>query len=216
MRCINLARATERRERFTRDWIEGLGFPIEFFTAYDRRQVEAGELALPYDDAAARRRIRRSLTTGEIACATSHALVMREELERCGPEGVIIYEDDCYPLPGADQLVERIRAAVAALPGIEVVGCHEPYVSYTASETVDGAARIKHPPWGAHITWYSPQGLRRAYELVSRLNCPADWIWQDISRDGQYALLLPSVAKHYSDTTYIGNKHRGVHRKYIP
>lgn len=202
MRCINLERAVERRERFTRDWIEGLGFPVKFFTAFDRRQVEAGEQRFPYDEAAARLRTRRPLTPGEIACATSHALVMREELESCGPEGVIIFEDDCHPLPGADRIVERIRTAVQALPGIEVVACHQPHVRFTIREEAGGAVRILHPPWGSIVTWYSPQGLRRAFELTSRLNCPADWIWQDFARDGTFAMLKPAVASHArSDTT---------------
>jgi GR25 family glycosyltransferase involved in LPS biosynthesis len=217
MRCINLERATERRERFTRDWIIGLGFPVEFFTAYDRRQVEAGQFYFLYDEAAARRRTRRPITAGEIACATSHALVMREEMEYCGPEGVIIFEDDCYPQPGADRLVERIQTAVKALPGVEVVACHQPHVKFTVRETAGGAVRIKQPPWGSIVTWYSPQGLRRAFELTSRLNCPADWIWQDFAREGKFAMLQPAVASHArSDTTYIGNQHRGVRRTFIP
>lgn len=52
-----------------------------------------------YDEAAATRRTGRPLTACEIACATSHALVMHEEMEFCGPEGVFILEDDCVPLP---------------------------------------------------------------------------------------------------------------------
>lgn len=216
MRCINLERAKERRERFTRDWIDGLGYPVELFTAFDRRQVEQGEHYFPYDEAAARTRTRRLLTPGEIACATSHALVMHEELEYCGPEGVIIFEDDCFPLPGANRLVERIETAVSALPGVEVVACHQPHVRFTIREESGGAVRILQPPWGSIVTWYSPQGLRRAFELTSRLNCPADWIWQDFAREGKFAMLRPAVASHArSDTTYIGNQFRGVRRKFI-
>jgi len=216
MRCINLERATERRERFSRDWIEGMGYPVEFFNAFDRRQVEVGEGYFPYDEAAARRRTRRPITPGEIACATSHALVMREEMEYCGPEGVVLFEDDCLPLPGAGRLVERIQTAVAALPGVEVLACHQPLVKFTTREEAGGAVRILHPPWGSIVTWYSPQGLRRAFELTSRLNCPADWIWQDFAREGKFAMLEPAVASHArSDTTYIGNQFRGVRRKYI-
>lgn len=44
MRSINLERATVRREQFTHDWIEVLGCSIEFFAAFDKRQVERGEL----------------------------------------------------------------------------------------------------------------------------------------------------------------------------
>jgi len=219
MRCINLDRAIERREKFACDWIEGLGFPIRFFSAVDRRDIDAGRLTLPYDDGAARRRINRPMTTGEIACAASHVLLMYEEMEFCGPEGVFIMEDDCYPIPGAgaDKLVDRVAAAVAALPGIEAVACHKPHVRYTIREAAGGAIRLLNPPWGSIVTWYSPSGLCRAWDLLSRMECPADWIWRDLAALGKFAMLDPPVALHeVSDTTYIGNEYRGIHRRFIP
>ncbi|MBI1389928.1 MAG: hypothetical protein GC154_15920 [bacterium] len=219
MRCINLERATERRERFTRDWIEGAGFPVRFFTAIDRRDIENGQMVFSYDEAAARSRIGRYMTSGEIACATSHALVVREELEFCGPEGVFIMEDDCYPIleTGAERIVHRVRDAVTALPGIEVVAGLEPYTRFTVREEAGGAMRILDPPWGSSVTWYSPHGLRRAYELLSRMDCPADWIWKDFSATGAFAMLKPPIALHnVTDTTYIGNEFRGIRRRFIP
>lgn len=47
MRPINLDRAIERREQFTKDWIDDFGFPIRFFSAFDRRDVEAGRMHVP-------------------------------------------------------------------------------------------------------------------------------------------------------------------------
>jgi len=219
MRCINLDRATERRQRFTRDWIEGLGFPIQFFTAVDRRDIEQGRAVFAYDEAAARKRIGRRLTSGEVACATSHALVMREEMEFCGPEGVFIMEDDCFPIPGAgaERLIQRVRDAVAALSGIEAVACHKPHVRYTIREQAGGAMRLLDPPWGSIVTWYSPRGLRRACQMMSAMDGPADWIWREFSALGKFAMLDPPIAWHeVSDTTYIGNEFRGVHRRFIP
>jgi len=215
MRCINLERATERRERFTKDWIDGLGFPVRFFSAFDRRDVEAGRMHFPYDEDAAKRRTGRPLTAGEIACATSHALVMREEIEFCGPEGVFIFEDDCVPLSGADQIVERAQSAAGALHGVEVIACHKPRSHYTFGEHVSGAVRIIRPPWGSMVTWYCPQGLRRAYDILSRMEIPTDWLWRDLAAQGKFAMLVPPVAGHDGGTTYIGNEHRGVERQFI-
>ncbi len=219
MRCINLQRAGERRKRFTEEWIEGLGFPVQFFTAIDRRDLEAGRLKLPYDDAAAIRRVGRNMTTGEIACAASHALLMFEELEFCGPEGVILMEDDCAPIPGAgaDCIFERVRAAAAALPGIEAILCHKPWGVFSIAERADGVARLLRPPWGAVMTWHSPRGLRRAFDLLLHMDRPADWIWRDLSALGKLAMLDPPVASHEgSETTYIDNELRNVPRRFIP
>jgi len=171
----------------------------------------------PYDEAAAKRRTGRPLTAGEIACAASHALVLREEMEFCGPEGVMIFEDDCVPLPGAgaNEILRRVQTAAAAFTGVEVIACHEPNSRYTFSEQSDGAVRIIKPPWGSMFTWYSPPGLRRAYDILSRIEIPTDWLWRDLAADEKFALLVPPVARHDGETTYIGNEHRGILRRFI-
>jgi len=142
-------------------------------------------------------------------------LVMREEMEFCGPEGVIIFEDDCVPLLGADQIVERAQSAAAALHGVDAIACHKPQSSYTFSEQVSGAVRIIRPPWGSMATWYSPQGLRRAYEILVRMEIPTDWLWRDLAAQGMFAMLTPPVARHDGGTTYIGNEYRGILRRFI-
>jgi len=216
MRCINLERATERRDQFTKDWVDGLGFPIKFFPAFDRRDVEAGKMHFPYSKSVAKRRTYRPLTAGEIACATSHALLMREELELCGPEGVFIFEDDCASLPGADKIVERVQAAAAALHGVEAIICYKPDSEHSLGEEAGGAARVVKPPWGSQITWYSQQGLRLAYDILSRMEIPVDWLWRDLIAKRKLAMLVPPVSMHAGGTTYIGNEYRRVQRKFIP
>ncbi len=216
---ISLEAAVERRKRITEEWIDGLGFPVQFFSAVDRRDLEAGRLALPYDDAAAVRRIGRSMTEGEIACVASHGLLVFEELEFCGPEGVFIMEDDCSPIPdgGAEQLFERVRAAVKALPGIEAVLCHRPWGGYKVRQCAGGAVRLARPPWGSVLAWYSPAGLRRALGLFSRVDRPADWIWREMCASGTLAMLDPPLASHgTAETTYIDSERRRLPRRFIP
>jgi hypothetical protein len=219
MRCINLARATERRQQFTNEWINRLGFSISYFDAIDRRQIDSKLAYFRHDAALARSKFGRPLTSGEVACATSHALVLREEQEFCGPEGVFIFEDDCMPLLGAELIIPRVQSAVAALPGVEVVGCHRPYRydQVTQYEAAGAALRVKHPPWGANATWYSPSGLQQALKLLTGMQVPADAIWRDFARERKYALLDPPVAHHDdSTTTYIGNEYRGIQRCFVP
>jgi len=75
--------------------------------------------------------------------------------------------------------------------------------------------RIIRLPWGSMVTWYSPQGLRRAYDILSRIEIPTDWLWREMAAEGKFALLTPPVAGHDGVTTYIGNEHRGVERRFI-
>lgn len=82
---------------------------------------------------------------------------------------MFILEDDCVPLPGVNEAVRRMQAAVAALPGVDVIAGHEPNSRYTFSEQVGGAVRIIKPPRGSIFTWYSPRGLPHAYDIISRM-----------------------------------------------
>ncbi|ADG66882.1 glycosyl transferase family 2 [Planctopirus limnophila DSM 3776] len=214
LRCVNLPRATERRKKITCEWIDGLGFPIKFFPAFDRRELEKGRSFFQYEDSAAINKIGRPLTAGEIACASSHALVIREEMEFTGPEGVIILEDDVTPRWGAVDLFERLKTAAAALPGVEAIACHEALDSWERGESCGEAVRALSPPWGTHITWYSHAGLCRAYESLIKFDQPADWIWREFCSRGAYALLDPPIAQHRGDSTYVGNDFRGMVRPY--
>ena len=210
----------ERRKRITEEWIDGLGFPVQFFSAVDRRDLEAGRLALPYDDAAAVRRIGRSMTEGEIACVASHGLLVFEELEFCGPEGVFIMEDDCSPIPdgGAEQLFERVRAAVKALPGIEAVLCHRPWGGY----------KVRHGARAARSGWPVPLGAA-FWRGTARPDCGGPWacfrgstgppidLTGGCAASGTLAMLDPPLASHgTAETTYIDSKCRRLPRRFIP
>jgi len=65
------------------------------------------------------------------------------------------------------------------------------------------------------MTLYSPLGLRLAYDILSRMEIPTDWLWRDLAAQGKFAMLTPPVVSHDGMTTYIGNEHRGVERQFI-
>lgn len=71
------------------------------------------------------------------------------------------------------------------------------------------------PPWGSMFTWYNPQGLRCAYDVLARMEIPTDWLWRELAAQAKFALLTPPVAGHDGGTTYIGNGHRGARRIFI-
>jgi len=47
------------------------------------------------------------------------------------------------------------------------------------------------------------------------MEIPTDWLWRDLTAEGKFAMLVPPVASHDGGTTYIGNEHRGVERRFI-
>lgn len=142
---------------------------------------------------------------------------MHEELEFCGPEGVFILEDECVPpaMAVAIEILRRIQAAAATLPGVEVIAGHEPASRYAFSEQSGGAVRINKPPWCSMFTWYKTNGLRRAYDILVRREFPTDWLWRDLSAQRKFALLTPPVAGHDGETAYIGNEHRGATPRFV-
>lgn len=215
MRYINLLRAHGRRDRFEQNWITGLKMPFERFEAIDRRDVESGCSVLPYDEARAKARCGRGLTSGEIACSASHSLVMREELDRIGTAGVVICEDDCVPLAGASNLTYHLEAAIKSLPGTHVILFTTPNGKCKYSEIVNGAMRVSKAPWGTVGIWYSAEGLSKAHKLISELDAPADWILPDFASRGELAILTPPVAGHEGADTFIGCDFGRPQRTYI-
>ena len=191
IRCINLERAVERRDMLALEWVNGVGAPVKLFKAVDRRDLESGRIPVRYDSEAAIRRIGRGLSWGEVACALSHALVIYEEMEFCGPEGVIIMEDDCRPIPSlrVAEIYCRINRAVIHHPDMTALICHKPWGNCAVSEPSGDAVRVNRPPWGSVMLWYSRTGLEHAVELLSKMDQPADWIWREFSVHGQLAML---------------------------
>ena len=73
-----------------------LDFDIEFFTAFDRRELDKGNYVFPYDEEKTIKLIGRPLSQGEIACATSHLLLLKHALEK-GYNEIVVMEDDIRP-----------------------------------------------------------------------------------------------------------------------
>jgi len=46
------------------------------------------------------------------------------------------------------------------------------------------------------MMWYSPLGLRLAYDILSPMEIPTDWLWRDLAAEGKFAMLTPPVATH--------------------
>lgn len=219
LHCLNLPRATERRRQVEQTWGRDRGFDLTFFPAFDRRQIEAGEpLPFPYDAAATVARIRRPLSSGEIACAISHAQLLRAALD-AGHEELLVLEDDMVPLAGttAATVAAARTACREAFPRVSVLLLHEADSEHTVAETRAGIRLLRRAPYGYRFVWLA----RKAMEILARdlatLHYPADWLWSlRFAPMKTVAMTEQPFARHPGDTTYIGNAFRGAARPHLP
>lgn len=138
--CINLARSTERRANFSKNWIEGLGFDIKFFEAVDKNLIPDSHVKHAQEQLA-----KFSFTpygtfyghryslSGIMGCTLSHLKLLKSIENEVDEEGVVVFEDDVLPLDGAKNLVERISLARKHSPQIESIICNgfkEPRAMY--------------------------------------------------------------------------------------
>lgn len=106
--CINLKRATERRERMLEEWTKKRGVDLIFFDAVDQKDLDINNLPEPfksYTDFFAKKyknipigyKHQGKLKLGEIACSISHSKVLGEIL-KSGATQAVVLEDDAEPL----------------------------------------------------------------------------------------------------------------------
>jgi len=220
--CLSLVRASERRDRVRREWVEERGFDVQFVDAFDRRRVGVDSLPFAYDDAKTQARLGRSLSDGEIACATSHALLVRAALD-AGMEELVVLEDDMRPLPHTTptSVAAAIDSCKRAFPRVSVLLMHEPLGRVRIAET-RGVTRLAAPiPFGYTgfcFVWLSRKALAILAADLASMSFPADFFWRlRFATTRNLALPAQPLARHDEDTTYIGHAERGQScRRYVP
>jgi GR25 family glycosyltransferase involved in LPS biosynthesis len=216
--CINLERATERRRMIEEEWVQKRNIPIEFFTAFDRREIEKGIYPFPYNQDETLKRIKRPLSSGEIACASSHCMLLQTALNK-GLEEIIILEDDC--LPTKNTSMEKIEQAIVnckkAFPNVQVLIMHEPDAHVRIAHTINGIHLLAFPPFGFMMVWLSKQAMKLLVNDLSTMCYPADWLWAKRFLPMK-AIALCEIPFGYNaaqGNTYIGNEFRGVNLNFI-
>jgi hypothetical protein len=220
--CLSLERATERRDRIRSDWIDGGGFDVRFVDAFDRRRVGVDTLPFAYDDAKTRARLGRSMSAGEIACATSHAVLVRGALD-AGLEELVVLEDDVRPLPGTtpETVAAAIDACRGAFPHVSVLLMHDQLGRVRIADN-RGSTRLAAPvPFGYNgfcFVWLSRRAMAILADDLAGMSFPADHYWrQRFAPMKNLALPAEPLARHDDDTTYIGHEERGPSsRRYVP
>ncbi len=210
--CLNLERATERRTMITREWIDKLGFQIEFSPAYDRRQIEAGKFIFPYNEAITIERIGRALSHGEIACATSHCLLLKHVLAE-GHEEIIVMEDDCLPATytSITSVFDSIEKCKNNFPNVKVLLMHDTDKNVKVIDHKEGINLLSFPQFGFRFVWLRKRAMEILVNDLSTMYYPADWLWvKRFAPMKVIANLENPIATHHNESTYIGNELRHI------
>jgi glycosyl transferase family 25 len=175
---LNLKSSTARRQQIDAR-LENLGIDYHFFDAIDGRFLSAKELerlappsSLLFD---------RSLTLGEIGCATSHFAVIRQ-LAGEEYDFVCVLEDDVIPL--SDKVGYFLQSqTLSALPEFDVLRLmSDParwrmpawQVARVHDRCIYAMAR---PGFGTQGMIYSRAGLRKMVGQIGAIKAPVDFMF---------------------------------------
>jgi GR25 family glycosyltransferase involved in LPS biosynthesis len=222
--CINLERATERKQKIQKTWTEELGFDITFWKAWDRRDIENGKYYFPYDSELTQKRIKRDLHSGQIACVTSHCMV-HEYCVKNNIENYIVMEDDIYPTKiykSPKDLEYMISQGSKEFPEASIYMLNKCAGPYIINDQKSNFCSLKSAPWGNQINFYNKNGRDKMYNSLKSISCLADhWKFMEfVDTEKDIIIINQNRALGYHEytnqsTTYIGNCDRRIKRKFI-
>jgi hypothetical protein len=210
--CVNLERATERKELITKKWIDELGLDITFWKAYDRRDIDNNKFIYPYHKELTVKFMGRELNNGEIACATSFCMLYEHILEN-NYEEVIIMEDDIIPLINNKiEMFSTIGAGKIEFPSSELILLHRPHKPHqiTVKKQYTSLCQICH--WGNQLFYVNKTGLQKIYSILKNMYYVADYPQKSICKDETVIASNKGLCDHnwngINATTYIGRNKR--------
>lgn len=220
--CINLKRATERKQRIQEEWINNLNFNIKFWLAYDRRNIENNKLIYKYDSARTQKFLGRELSLGEIACATSYTMLYSYLLNNDYDE-VIVMEDDISPtIQNKTELFYIIDKGKIEFPDAEMFILHgiDPRIDPMPIISKTYFSRYDSPPWGNMLMYLKRSAMNTLHNFLRQMICPADHPQKILFSRNQLDVIVSNkqLCLHNTNDTYIGNDLRFEKqiRKFIP
>lgn len=176
--CLNLKRATERRKMIEEEWVKKLGFNIEFFNAFDRRELDNGEGPFPYNEEKTIKLIGRPLSQGEIACATSHLLLLKHAI-KSGYDEIVVMEDDISPAEytTVESMEKAITTCKKEFPHSSVLIMHHNDGRAKTMESKSGINLLSFAPFGYRLVWLNKKAMKLLIQDLSTMNYPADFLW---------------------------------------
>lgn len=225
--CINLERATERKELISKKWIDELGLDITFWKAYDRRDIENNKFIYPYSKKLAIETIGRQLSNGEIACATSFCMLYEYLLEN-NYEEVFIMEDDIEPTFTDKNVLQYTvnhiksefdQAEIILLHNIHPIqmnSCQKEKIFY---EKKFNGSLCNETPWGNQLFYIKSSSIKKVYDLLKKMTLPADLVQNILAKENLVCIANNPLCHHEwmgsNSMTYIGNEYRNTRRRFI-
>jgi GR25 family glycosyltransferase involved in LPS biosynthesis len=221
--CINLKRATERRERMQQVWAEERGIELTFFDAYDRSDYTKSTLPSPYKEnyEAVTDKERENIWEGyhgrwweghlgELCCSISHCELLKKLIDLDVPEAIIL-EDDAEPLfDTAEEFFGYINLCKNEEQSPNMLLLHEPDDEAKANlfhvkQELEFSTILDKPMPCTQAIYYTRQGMVDAYEAGSKLKGPIDYSTAfGIVQKGSLGIVKKPLVHHPITTTYIG------------
>jgi mannosyltransferase OCH1-like enzyme/GR25 family glycosyltransferase involved in LPS biosynthesis len=231
--CINLERASDRKNYMIDQWCNGLGLDIDFWSAYDKNFVNHNLLEFQYNDKKCHKFFNRSLSNGEIACAISFyqlfKYILNNNIEEC-----IIMEDDIENIAkNKEEILTKIHQAKQEFPNLQMLLMHEisnkqknnskhsygatlKEIYYIKKKT---ASLCKRAPWGNQCFYITKKAIQLIYNRLLTQNKnieiwhPADYFSSFyLCPEGLVCILNKPICKHDWEgkkiPSYIGNNIR--------
>ena len=212
--CVSLKRAVERRSLIEREWIMKRECPIQFIEAFDRREIVEGREIYKYDINASIGRIGRPLSSGERACATSHALAVKQAIDK-NYEEVVIIEDDSYPnFSNYRTFVDYVKQCRLEFPDVKIGMLGSPVdKGFTTSERKQYFSLLVDPSWGCVGTYLHNSIYQDYYNKLISMSGASDHYWWDYVPSKEIAISNTHLAIHQENMpSYIGNEFRSGNR----
>lgn len=228
--CINLERATERKAYIEENWIKKFDLPITFWKAYDRRDIEKGRFIFPYDESKALQTIYRQMSDGEIACATSFAMLYQYLIQNKIPEAIIM-EDDVIPLIShKNDLFDAIKIGKNEFPNAQVILLHKPSPKDMREsrdkiyyEKKQYFSLCEQTPWGNLLFYITLDAVKKYFKMFRIISNVADGPQRILCKEQKVIIVNNPLCSHIGwDQTlyssYIGAQYRASkpNRKFIP
>lgn len=162
-------------------------------------------------------KIGRGLSEGERACVAYHCFLLERLIDdQEEPEPFITLEDDITPTVQPMSFGYTLAAMMAEFPEASVFLLHKASGSSRAKMKIKregfSGDLLEHSPWGNQLTAYRLEGAAELTERLRLQNAAADHHWDDFS--GRIVISKVPLGVHLHNTTYIGNEHRGIKRKF--
>ena len=217
IQCINLKRASERKQLVIDDWIRNKKMNIEFFDAFDKLTINYANLPISYNKDKCLKICGRPMSDGEIACAISHLSCYKNALYNYPDAPIYIFmEDDIYShFYDKNHFYGLLLFGFFEHDNTEVLIMHNPAVRPTYIHNGIFSSIITSPIWGNQLTAFTKNGLQKIVNNFSEIFCPIDWAWKLWEPSNRVCLLNNNLGQHdnsNTSTTYIGNQYRGLSR----